>query len=75
MHDLDGSGVRAYGAGTLGASAPEETAVSFAAELIAVRNGRSGRSLSLLDGPLRTAAHPDGPGTEASSGPAVNAPR
>ncbi|WP_308031148.1 XdhC family protein [Streptomyces sp. CoH27] len=32
----------------LGASTPQETAVSFAAELIAVRGGSSGRSLSLL---------------------------
>lgn len=39
----------------LGASSPQETAVSFAAELIAVGSGRSGRSLSLLDGPIHAA--------------------
>ncbi|MFF4838185.1 XdhC family protein [Streptomyces sp. NPDC001315] len=43
----------------LGASTPQETAVSFAAELIAVRSGRSGRSLPLLDGPIRPAAGAD----------------
>jgi xanthine dehydrogenase accessory factor len=43
----------------LGASTPEETAVSFAAELIAVRNARGARPLSLLDGPIRPAAAPD----------------
>ncbi|WP_436846097.1 XdhC family protein [Streptomyces shenzhenensis] len=43
----------------LGAATPQETAVSFAAELIAVRSGRGGRSLSPLDGPLHPAAHPD----------------
>ncbi|MFJ8113405.1 XdhC family protein [Streptomyces sp. NPDC096132] len=36
----------------LGASTPEQTAISFAAELVAVRSGRSGRWLSLLDGPI-----------------------
>lgn len=45
----------------LGASTPQETAVSFAAELIAVRSGRSGRSLSLLDGPLHAAEGADRP--------------
>ncbi|WP_225821693.1 XdhC family protein [Streptomyces naphthomycinicus] len=46
----------------LGASTPQETAVSFAAELVAVRSGRSGRSLTLLDGPIRPAAGADRPG-------------
>ncbi|MER6138700.1 XdhC/CoxI family protein [Streptomyces sparsogenes] len=45
----------------LGGSTPQETAVSFAAELIAVRSGRSGRPLSLLDGPI----HLQGPLTGA----------
>ncbi|WBO68790.1 XdhC family protein [Streptomyces camelliae] len=40
----------------LGASTPQETAVAFAAELIAVR---SGRSLSLLDGPIHPTAGAD----------------
>ncbi|MFG3026389.1 XdhC family protein [Streptomyces sp. NPDC048254] len=40
----------------LGASTPQETAVSFAAELLAVRSGRSGRSLCLLDGAIRASA-------------------
>ncbi|MET8771697.1 XdhC/CoxI family protein [Streptomyces sp. NPDC004658] len=43
----------------LGASTPEETAVSFAAELIAVRGGRTARPLSLLDGPIHPAATGD----------------
>ncbi|MEV5387879.1 XdhC/CoxI family protein [Streptomyces sp. NPDC052721] len=46
----------------LGASTPEETAVSFAAELIAVRSGRSARPLALLDGPIHPTANGDRPG-------------
>ncbi|MEW2288453.1 XdhC/CoxI family protein [Streptomyces sp. NPDC047841] len=46
----------------LGASTPEETAVSFAAELIAVRSGRTARPLSLLDGPIHPTAATDRPG-------------
>ncbi|MEU9290693.1 XdhC/CoxI family protein [Streptomyces sp. NPDC048275] len=42
----------------LGASTPQETAVSIAAELIAVRHGRSGRALSAIDGPIRSERHP-----------------
>ncbi|GAA2217384.1 XdhC family protein [Streptomyces nogalater] len=52
----------------LGASTPQETAVSFAAELIALRSGRSGRSLSLLDGPIRPAAVAHRPGHSAVAG-------
>ncbi|MGP4043153.1 XdhC family protein [Streptomyces sp. 2A115] len=37
----------------LGASTPQETAVSIAAELIALRNGRSGQALSVTGGPIR----------------------
>lgn len=54
----------------LGASTPQETAVSFAAELVAARSGRGGRSLSLLDGPIR----PTGHGAVAERLPAGNAP-
>ncbi|MDH6117902.1 xanthine dehydrogenase accessory factor [Kitasatospora sp. GAS204A] len=36
----------------LGAGTPRETAVSIAAELIAVRNGRSGQALSAIDDPI-----------------------
>lgn len=46
----------------LGASTPGETAVSFAAELVAVRSGRTARPLSVLDGPIHPAAHGDRPG-------------
>ncbi|MEU6599791.1 XdhC family protein [Streptomyces flaveolus] len=46
----------------LGASTPEETAVSFAAELVAVRSGRTARPLSVLDGPIHPTAHGDRPG-------------
>ncbi|WP_413754677.1 XdhC family protein [Streptomyces sp. R-74717] len=42
----------------LGASTPQETAVSIAAELIAVRHGRSGRALSVIDGPIHSERHP-----------------
>lgn len=60
----------------LGATTPQETAVSFAAELIAVRSGRSGRSLSALDGPIDavqgadrvSAVRPDAPGDRCSVG-------
>lgn len=47
----------------LGASTPEETAVSFAAELIAVRSGRTAHPLSLLDGPIHPTTTTDRPGT------------
>ncbi|MFG3012925.1 XdhC family protein [Streptomyces cinerochromogenes] len=47
----------------LGASTPEETAVSFAAELVAVRSGRTARPLTLLDGPIRPATAADRHGT------------
>ncbi|MFJ9927550.1 XdhC family protein [Streptomyces misionensis] len=50
----------------LGASTPQETAVSFAAELIAVRSGRTGRSLSLLEGPIHPTTGADRPGDGAS---------
>ncbi|WP_051853838.1 MULTISPECIES: XdhC family protein [unclassified Streptomyces] len=46
----------------LGASTPGETAVSFVAELVAVRSGRTARPLSVLDGPSHPAAHGDRPG-------------
>ncbi|MGV9929134.1 XdhC family protein [Streptomyces olivaceoviridis] len=46
----------------LGASTPEETAVSFAAELIAVRSGRTAHPLSLLDGPIHPTATKERPG-------------
>ncbi|MGW4597548.1 XdhC family protein [Streptomyces sp. NPDC004457] len=46
----------------LGASTPEETAVSFAAELVAVRSGRTARPLSLLNGPIHPAGAADRPG-------------
>ncbi|MGY0055274.1 XdhC family protein [Streptomyces sp. LZ34] len=36
----------------LGSSTPRETAVSIAAELIAVRHGRSGHALSTTEGPI-----------------------
>jgi xanthine dehydrogenase accessory factor len=41
----------------LGANSPEETAVSIAAEIIAVRHGRSGGSLTTSDNPI----HPTSP--------------
>ncbi|MGW1162837.1 XdhC family protein [Streptomyces sp. NPDC002519] len=41
----------------LGASTPEETAVAFAAELIAVRNGRGAEPLVVLDGPIHPLLH------------------
>ncbi|WP_420711362.1 XdhC family protein [Streptomyces sp. NRRL F-3307] len=47
----------------LGASTPGETAVSFAAELVAVRSGRTARPLSVLDGPSHPTVHGDRPGT------------
>jgi xanthine dehydrogenase accessory factor len=44
----------------LGARTPEETAVSIAAEIIALRWGGSGQRLAELDGRIHeSAAHPD----------------
>ncbi|MDH6708370.1 xanthine dehydrogenase accessory factor [Kitasatospora sp. MAA19] len=42
----------------LGAVTPRETAVSIAAELIAVRNGRSGQALSAIDDPIHPRREP-----------------
>ena len=36
----------------VGARTPEETAISIVAEIIALRTGRSARSLSATDGPI-----------------------
>jgi xanthine dehydrogenase accessory factor len=56
----------------LGARTPEETAVSIAAEIIALQWGGRGDRLAALDGPIHhhdgagTPANHDGPGTPAS---------
>jgi xanthine dehydrogenase accessory factor len=42
----------------LGARTPEETAVSIAAEIVALRCGGTGRSLSAVDGPVHRAGLP-----------------
>jgi xanthine dehydrogenase accessory factor len=45
----------------LGARTPEETAVSVAAEIIAVRQGHGARPLRLVDGPVHAAARTPAP--------------
>jgi xanthine dehydrogenase accessory factor len=52
----------------LGARTPEETAVSIAAEIIAMRWGGAGRRLTAVDGPIHHAVHsePDTPHTAAA---------
>lgn len=45
----------------LGARTPEETAVSIAAEIIAVRWGGAGDRLAQVDGPIHHHAHPEPP--------------
>ncbi|HEY0001576.1 MAG TPA: XdhC family protein [Actinoplanes sp.] len=51
----------------LGARTPEETAVSIAAEIVALRWGGTGARLSGTDGRI----HPAGPGSIAEPGPAA----
>ena len=47
----------------LGARTPEETAVSIAAEIIALRWGGAGQRLGAVDGPIHH-HHPDHPATD-----------
>lgn len=46
----------------LGGHTPEETAVAVAAEIVAVRRGRSGRALAATDGPIHHVVAPEAVG-------------
>ncbi|MCR4512618.1 XdhC family protein [Aeromicrobium sp. 50.2.37] len=52
----------------LGAQTPEETALSIAAELVAVRRGGSGRRLGQMDGPIHADASVPSPSGPVSVG-------